>query len=213
MPTPTKRTRTPKTPPATPAAVSDHRTPELSETHEVIIDAVSDMLAHGGREDDIDNLINATMSHANFRELGELFSGKPESLQETIDKRIENGMAGWKTDLSLSWRKNKRPQRPEFEPKTISDRVRARARDVLIDRFEEFLQEAKPEEIRLLGAIFHAREGGSFGAVEGVEEIPLGEAFAFELDRNDTYIRIPKGFRARVQKYVDALQAIEDRAA
>jgi len=89
---------------------------------------------------------------------------------------------------------------------------RARQRDVLNNNFEEFLSDATPEETYLLAAILESRNGGLVSQVSGVDEIPLGEVFACELDRNDTYIRLPKGYRAKVQKYVDALQAVEDKA-
>jgi hypothetical protein len=45
--------------------------------------------------------------------------------------------------------------------------------------------------------------------VKGVDEIPLGDAFAYELDQHDTYIRVPRGLRAKTQNYIDALKAIE----
>jgi hypothetical protein len=185
----------------------------LGPAHEKIIDAVSDMLTHGGHEDDVDTLLVAAMSHIERRGLGELFSDDPARRNQIIARRISLVLAGWKTDLAAAWLANKRPDRAEFQAKTISERIRAREREVLIDRFEDFLGTATPEELRLLSAIFAARNNGIVAPIEGVEEIPLGDAFAGELDRNETYIRIPRDFGDKIAKYIQALQAKADKPA
>jgi len=185
---------------------------ETSQTHELVIDAVSDLLAHGGHADDVDSLLVGAMRHVQHRELDDLFSDDPDKRDAIIDRRIDSGLEAWKTDLAIAWRKNKRSEPPAIEPATISGRIREQTRDVLRDRFEDFMRDGTPEEVHLLSEILGFRDSGIVGGIEGVDEIPLGEAFAYHLGNNETYIRIPRGFRRRIQNYIDALRAVDGKA-
>ncbi len=63
MKTTTKRT-TQKPKPAAPSNLgAPPAPPDLNMTQEMVIDAVLDMLAHGGQTDDIEKLLYAAMSH------------------------------------------------------------------------------------------------------------------------------------------------------
>ena len=53
----------------------------------------------------------------------------------------------------------------------------------------------------------------SFPAENGNDEIYLATAFAEEIDRNTAYMKVPKAMADQVQKYVDALRAIERKEA
>jgi hypothetical protein len=213
MPTTTTK-RTSPAPQATKTPVTRQpQRPALNETQELIIDAVSEMLAHGGHEDDVEMLIEAAMRHLEHRQLDYLFNDKPEERQRIMERRINEGFNGWKTDLAIAWHANKRKEFPETAAKTVSEQIRAFGREVLNDRLEEFLRDATPEETRLLSEVLNSRNNGPIDRIKGSEEILLGMAFEFELGQNETYIRIPRGFRERTQKYIDALRAVEDKAA
>jgi hypothetical protein len=191
-----------------PAPASAVPTDNLNKTQEMVVDAVSEMLAHGGRSEEIDQLLHAAMKHRFHRELAGMTFDRIEERDRLVTKWINEGFNEWKTDLAIAWRANKREERTDIKATTFSERIRARNRDLLIDRFEEFLRAAEPEEISILSEILFSRDQGMYDQIEGVKEVPLGEAFGWTLDREETYIRIPKGLRAKVQKYVDALNVI-----
>jgi len=206
-----KRTRLAESQTSTTAATAPPA--GLNTTQEKIIDAVSEMLAHGGHPDNIEQLLRASLGHRFRRELEDSFKDLPEDRERVITRWLAEGLGEWKTDLAIAWRANQRADRPEIEPKTFSERIRAQSRDVLIEHSEEFLRSAEPEEIQVLVEILDFRNGGIIDRIKGVNEIPLGEAFGCTLDRNETYIRIPKGLRGKVQKYIDALITLESEAA
>jgi len=210
--TTTAKQATTKTETAAPVTRQTRHT-EMNPTQELIVNAISDMLTHGGHEEDVDSLIVTAMTHLEHRQLDYLFNDKPEERKPLIDRRINAGFEGWKTDLAIAWRANKRKEFPESDAKTISEQIRTNGRDLLNDDFEEFLRDATPEETRLLTSILNTRNNGPWDRIKGSEEILLGMAFGYELGQNETYIRIPRGFRGKTQKYIDALQAIEDKAA
>jgi hypothetical protein len=184
----------------------------LSTTHELIIDAVSDLLTHGGFVEDVDGLIHSAMAHTQRRVLTPICKGQPAEIDKRATGYIRENFDQWKADLAIAWRANKRPEQPGFEAKTISQRIRASRRDQLLDRFGDFMRQATPEELYIMSDVLWLWDCGMVDPIDGVDEIPLGEAFGNALDRNDTYIRIPKDMRARVQRYVDALIAADDKA-
>jgi hypothetical protein len=90
--------------------------------------------------------------------------------------------------------------------------IRENAREQLSGRFDDFLRKAEPEEIRLMEEILGVWDSGIVHAIDGVDEVPIGEAFEFELSRNETYLRVPREMRQQVQDYVNGLRAIADKA-
>src|SRR5580692_10746200 len=97
----TKRTQakqaTPKPAQASPKEETAPKTrQEFNPTQLLMVDAVSDMLTHGGHEEDIDMLVEATMRHLEHRDIDELFSDEPEEREEIIERRVESGFDKWK---------------------------------------------------------------------------------------------------------------------
>jgi hypothetical protein len=213
MPNATKRTGPAKSPAATkreaaaqparhPPHVAKTTGPEhrLPSTQELIIDAVSDLLTHGGFVDDVDGLIHLAMAHTRRRELGHILEGQPAEIDKRAAGYVSENFDHWKADLAIAWRTNKRPEQPGFEAKTISDRIRASRRDTLLSRFGDFMRQATPEELYIMSDILWIWDSGVADAIDGVNEIPLGEAFGNVLDREDTYIRIPKDMRRHARE-------------
>ena len=186
--------------------------PTATQTFAMVIDNVSDLLYHGGTREDVESLINAAMSHRIRRELSDTFEDKPEELDKIVTRRLFDHQNEWRTDLAvISCRKGFGGTAQSVTPATISQSIRARYRDVLWERFEAFMNKATPEEILILDAIFQYHEGGSVDPVNGVDEIPLGQAFGWVLTENDTYIRIPRDLRTKVQQYINALAVVEGK--
>jgi hypothetical protein len=108
--------------------------------------------------------------------------------------------------------KRTRHARAKKTEKSVSDMIREDSRTNLSGRFDDFLQRADPEEIRLMESILGTWDSGIVHAIEGVDEVPLGEAFEFELSRNETYVRVPREMRQQAQDYINGLRAIADKA-
>jgi hypothetical protein len=200
-------------PPATPvpAPAPSHDPAELSRTHELIVDAVTTMLSTGGHPADVDSLLRAAMAHTRRRTLEHCGVHDQAEAAREASKFIGEEYQEWKHDLVAAWRKNRRKEPGAFEPETITDRIRFNVRDTLTDQFEEFMGEASPEEQRFLSEVFLGWDSSHLSAECKRDELFLGNAFEFELGRNGCYIRVPKQMLDRVQKYVDALRAVEDK--
>jgi hypothetical protein len=182
--------------------------PYLSRTHELITDAVAELLTHGGHTDDINLLTYCTMAHTRRRTLGRLVED-PAKLGKLIQEFIESDMGDWKTDLALAWRQNKRAEPPAFVPATVTDRIRANVREDLIDQFKDFMSQASPEEQRFLYEVFGNFDSRHHCAEHGSDEIFLGDAFTFAIERSQCYMKVPEHLIDKVQAYIDALKAIE----
>jgi hypothetical protein len=111
------------------------------------------------------------------------------------------------------WRQNRRQATTSVDPRTISERIRENERDTLESRLDVFLGGATPEEIRLLSAVMADWENRSHSCPHNYNEIYIAMAFEYQLDQPRCYIRVPERLVDQVEKYVDALRAIEDKAA
>ncbi len=185
---------------------------DMTRTHEMIVEAVTEMLTTGGHEDDVDRLIYATMAHQRRRLFSCFRSPEPEA-GESVKRFLATDFAKWKTDLMITWRKNEMPSQPHLEPKSITDRIRANFREMARGSFENFMSGASPEEIRLLWSVLDNWDGRHHAPEHGRDEIYIANAFLIEIDRGDlSHVRVPEHLVDRVQKYLDALRAIEDKA-
>ncbi len=183
---------------------------DMMRTHEMIVEAVTEMLTTGGHQDDVDGLIYATMAHQRRRLFGRLDSSP--KVDESVKKFIDSDFAKWKTDLMVTWRKNERSEQPHLEPKSITDRIRANFREMAIGSFENFMSSASPEEIRLLWSVLNNWDGRHHAPEHGHDEIYIANAFLTGIDRGDlSHVRAPEHLVPQVQKYIDALRAIEDK--
>jgi hypothetical protein len=170
---------------------------DMTRTHEMIVEAVTEMLTSGG-------FIRAAMAHHHRRFFG-------RDVNEGVKTFIQSDFLRWKTDLMITWRKNERPDRAYF-PKSITDRIRANFREALKGNFESFMARSSPEEQRFLYGVLSNWDGRSMVPENGHNEIYLGHAFESELNRDDLcYLRVPESMIERVEKYADALRAIEDK--
>ncbi|HWF08033.1 MAG TPA: hypothetical protein VG297_06190 [Bryobacteraceae bacterium] len=183
----------------------------LTRTHELIADAVAEMLTCGGHDEEVDAMIRAAMAHTRRRFFGRLIDDKAK-LGATIENFNPDAFSEWKTDLMIAWRKNEWPGPPQIECGSISALIRANFREALKGSFDNFIASASPEEIRLLWAVLNNWDGRNHLPERRYDEIYLGHAFEYELGRNRCYIRVPERMVDQVEKYVDALRAVEDKA-
>jgi hypothetical protein len=189
---------------------------ELPRTHEMIIDAVADLLTHGGHADDANSLICASISHIERRAYEKGIGIKDQKvISEAISHAIHEFHGEWKTDLAIGWRKNRRPETPPaFAAPTITGRIRANSRERMDDLLLKFAGSAAPEEQHLMIEILQVWDSvQSITPLRANGEIFLGEAFYATLGKDAAFIKVPSSMVDQVQKYVDALQAIENKEA
>lgn len=187
-----------------PAPKQIHERPELPKAHELIVDAVADMLTHGGASSDVDALITAAMRHrwgATSTDDDEDYMG------EFIRKTFEQ----WKSELTVYWGRNLRGQPGSFEAKTITDRIRENVRESLWDKFRKFIDCASPEEQHIMNEMLALWDPAA-GAYLRDDDIRLGYAFQCVLGNYNetTMIKVPKRLLNKVQEYVDALRTEEN---
>ena len=185
--------------------------PVIPQTIDLITDAVSEMLTTGTSDRALNRLLLATIEHKTRRvyERGIGIEDEKE-ISEAVDRYIKRDFEPWKQDIFAVWRHNRRESPAAVEPSTITERIRLNARDVLESRLESFVGGATPEDIRFMSEVMvdwdnrHLSQG---------DELYLGMAFEYQLDTPPgCYMRIPERLVSQVQKYIDALRAIEDKA-
>jgi hypothetical protein len=113
----------------------------LGQTQELIIDAVTAMLTHGGHRDDVVRLVRSAMSHTRRRTYTDLIDD-PAKLDRVAAEFIREDFGEWKEDLAATWKENRRPERAEAEAKTITERIRVNTRERVTDLFDEFMTTA-----------------------------------------------------------------------
>jgi hypothetical protein len=184
---------------------------ELSQTHELIIDAVADLLTQGGHSDDIDSLLYAAMAHTRRRTYSRCCDDAVEVDGHASDF-VRKNLSDWKTDLAIGWRRNRRGLRPDVDQKTISERIRFNTRERIWDSFEDFMSRAGFEDQALMLNVLSNHENRNRPAESKANEIYLATAFATEIDQSVAYLRVPVSMLAMAEKYISALRAIEDKA-
>lgn len=191
------------------------KTPVLPKTLDLIADAVGDMLTIGTKEKYLDHLLMTALSHTARRgyERGIGLENEDE-VRKGIDIQTRRYFTEWKIDVMAAWRHSRKKSAVAVEPKTVADQIRARVRETLEEGLERFLGSATPEELRFMSEVLNNYWSISMAVPDSRStEFPIGQAFAWELGRDDAYLCVPENLRKQVEEYVRALIAVEDRAA
>ena len=117
-------------------------------------------LSTGGHPDDVDSLLHAAMAHTRRRTTSDHCDDPGKHVSGFLRDHYEE----WKHDLVAGWRKNRHNAPGAFEPKSITDRIRANVREDAAANFESFLETASPEEIRLMENILLDRESNQLSS-------------------------------------------------
>ncbi|HWQ52091.1 MAG TPA: hypothetical protein VN442_00300 [Bryobacteraceae bacterium] len=201
----TNRRSTPK-----PAAEVQTRTPrELSPAQQIICDEIADMLTHGGREDDISNMLYNVLSHKWNRATEGIYDDEKKR-DQAVSEFVDRDIRDYDVELKAEWKRNRRAKPEAADPKTVTDRIRQGIMDELRDTFESFLRHGTPEEHRFLRDVLVIHEGVNRGPHPGVVELALGEAFMTELEGDAShYIKVPMRLAEQVAKYAECLIAVD----
>jgi hypothetical protein len=189
--------------------------PSIPLSIDQITEAVSEILATGANENVLESLLINAIEHITRRtyERG-IGTDDKDVIDKAINREIGHHLNPWKQDIMAEWRRNRRQPPTAIEPKTITERIRANDRNMLESQMEEFLGGAVPEEVRFLRDVLVDWENRCYRGPSDSHELYLGMAFEWQLNTPpQCYMRIPEHLVHQVQKYVDALRAIENRAA
>lgn len=206
----TTKTATPETT-SRPVPAPFYRPEQLSRTHEMIIDAVTSLLSHGGHPDDVAALTRAAMAHTRRRTVSAFCDDAGDinkRAMEFIDDRIDE----WKEDLAAAWKENRRLERAEAEAKTITERIRVNTRESVTEHFDDFMLKASFEEQVLMLNVLVYHKSRSVAAENTISENYLASAFETEIGRNAFHLSVPERMVDDVENYIKALRAI-DKAA
>lgn len=184
---------------------------ETSQTHELVIEAVSTMLSRDSDSRDVDMLLTAAMRHIRRRTFAPLIDDQGE-VDDRVGAFVQKEFADWKADIVAEWRKNR--ARPEEEPTldTITAKLRENTRQEVIGNFESFLSQASPEEIRFMREVLINCENQRLAAENKQAEIYIASAFEMELT-STRYLHVPSRLVKQVEQYISALRAIDRKEA
>lgn len=190
--------------------------PVIPRSIDLITDAVSEMLTTGTGDSCLDKLLTASIIHITRRtyERG-IGTDDSNTIAKAIERDLTHNYQAWKQDIIATWRQHRRESPAAIEPATLTERIRLNARAQLEGLLEEFLGSATPEEVRFLTEVMRTWDNQHFiNPTQGTGEIQIGTAFEAELGRrNVSFITVPGRMADKVAAYVDALRAVEDKAA
>ena len=183
-PTPTG----PKQPASVPAsqrtfAASPDTSPQMTPLQEELASLLGDLILNGGHRQDVRSMFYAAFSHYWRRRFTE---------GSTPDKYVENNEEKWARKLAAAWPTKDKIEWPPIASGTVTDYIRANYRGSLDGRIERFLEEATAEEIRFLDAV-------------AATEIQLANSFEAEIDREITWVRIPRKHQHKVIVFIELL--------
>lgn len=184
--------------------------PFLNGTQENIAELIGDLLIAGGTQGNIETLVDVALSHEAHR-LHAVGSYSQEQNQKLIQRWVNDRRQTAIDDLATA-RANRPalPKQDRPEPKTIAERIRAASRESLKRQMADFLWRASAEEVRLLDSILTHWDPGPF-KVNPYGEIPLADAFCYELGEDETYLRVPNRLAVDVQAYLATLMKLTSR--
>jgi hypothetical protein len=95
-------------------------------------------------------------------------------------------------------------------PKTASEMARANVRTSLRRRFEDFLGSARLHDLYLLNNVLGDFDSCNLGPETAAAESHLAEAFMQSLDRDHTYVKVPRDCVHLVEDFLETLDSIPD---
>ena len=215
-----KKTPAPKAKPTTKPVRqrSPHKPgPYLPSFHDMTCDAVSDLLTAGGHDQDVTDLIQLSIRHLERRSFGTGWRQmEGDELTTRLQRALEHGVPKWKKSLEAVWKQREEKPEQAVAPKTITDRIRSNVRKNVEDALTTFLDSAGPEEMRFMNAVLEDRnqDNSIYDPAWPEQHIPIATWFEYHalnpsFDNKPNYIRVPETLVEKVDKYVQALIAVE----
>ncbi len=179
----------------------------LNGTQERLADLIGEMIISGGTRGNLLTLVEIALDHEGRRFYTPLMTTKPAAqLEKDVSDHIERHASKWYDNLAAARASRKElPEEVRPEPKTISDTIRANRRELLEERFKDFMGDANPEEITFLGEVlsWHTSMHSTWG--NGYESLYIANAFELEIGRNREYVRTPPHLTEAVEEYIKVM--------
>jgi hypothetical protein len=107
----------------------------------------------------------------------------------------------------------KRPERDQrADAQTITELIRFNAREQARDGFEEFMAGASMEETTFIGEVFSYRASRSLVPDSREDDMYIASAFEIVIGQDEVILRVPEPMTDKVQRYIDALREVDDKA-
>jgi hypothetical protein len=187
-----RKNRTANTP-ATPAAIN--RQPRsLTDFQETVCNLAADLILNGGAEEDVANLLRATIGHSLHLQFPEF--------DAWICERVAKDLPGWTKRISHLWPARSEPVESEQLPNTVTEMLRANLRGRIEEDFATFLAKARMHELHLMHDVLENFENSAGLSDNDSAESALAEAFMYELDSDDTYVKVPRDRVEAVEQFL-----------
>lgn len=186
--------------------------PPLDPFVDRICELAADLILSGGHSDDMSLFLSGLVGHEYRRRASHL---KAEAdLRQDLAEVRHDAVRRWERKLGRFWADPDASQADEqaavkSAKQSISAAVRETVRTELRERFSDFMDKANAEEIRLLRDIFISQESISHG---DERDVPLAEAFSYEVGLNVAYLRVSGRHQQLVEKYIELLESSEAAA-
>ncbi|MGC2660221.1 MAG: hypothetical protein WA324_19860 [Bryobacteraceae bacterium] len=185
------------TTPAVEPTIRPYPFTKLTEEQAECCDLASDLLLHGGQRRVFDQFLSALMQHRyaryNFSRTVE-----PEELAKEMRKFGDLnslGNARRRTRLMKAWPEPV-PEVDEPVPTALRDMAAYNIREDLRESFDNFVGEARIEDLWLINELLHYVFSG----------FDLGETMRGLLYESGLFVRVPQRHKERVEKFVAMLE-------
>jgi hypothetical protein len=173
------------------------RKPFIFGVQETIADDVAEMISTGTSSTNLKLLSRIVVDHRWRRKFGNHSDcGEEYMIRETANLLDELAVARTaRKYLDVD-------ERPE--PADLVARIRERAREECADGLQDFLNQANPEELRLMQEVMVAyRSAHNNDLAYG--ELGIASAFMEQVNQKVNYVRVPEKLLADVENYIHAL--------
>jgi hypothetical protein len=178
---------------ASPAPVA----PPLTDFQETVCNLAADLILNGGAEANIANLLRATIGHSLSLQFQEFDAWHCENIAKVLPD--------WTKRISRFSPTKSGPAEPGQLPKTVNEMLRANLRGKIEREFAVFLAQARMQELHLMHDVLENFENSAGGSGNESAESALAEAFIYELDSDDAYVKVPREHVEAVEEFLKKL--------
>jgi hypothetical protein len=174
----------------------------LTDFQETVCNLAADLILNGGAEANIANLLRATIGHSLSLQFPEFDAWHCE--------RIAKVLPDWTKRISRFWPTKAEPAGPGQLPNTVTGMLRANLRGKIEEQLATFLAKARMQELHLMHDVLENFENSAGGSGDESAESALAEAFMYELDSDDTYVKVPRDRVEAVEEFLETIDSIPD---
>jgi hypothetical protein len=167
----------------------------LTDFQETVCNLAADLILRGGMDEDVANLLRATIGHSLHLQWPRFDAFKAD--------HIANDLPEWQQRIARHWPEKKDPQ--DALPTTVTEMLRANLRGKLEELFVRFLAKSRMHELYLMNAVLENFDGNARGPDITNAESVLAEALMSELSSDDSYLKVPSEHIEAVEDLLEKL--------